>query len=145
MASSTLWPPVCSLLVNQLIRRLAFLFFLEGSLASVVVVVVVFGILYFFYKATFLFYINKRLCQKLRVECNEVIKGMLGAMCIWSIIIISSYISYILRKSSPHNSDGINVVSLYSFSGKSYFEDKKDNKLIAIVVFFFFSFFFSNE
>ena len=82
MASSTLWPPVCSLLVNQLIRRLAFLFFLEGSLASVVVVVVVFGILYFFYKATFLFYINKRLCQKLRVECNEVIKGMLGAMCI---------------------------------------------------------------
>ena len=54
MASSTLWPPACSLLVNQLIRRLAFLFFLEGSLASVVVVVVVFGILYFFYKATFL-------------------------------------------------------------------------------------------
>ena len=56
-------------------------------------------------------------------------------MCMWSIII---YISYILRKSSPHNSDGIKVVSLFSYRGKSYFEDKKDNKLIAIVVFFFF-------
>ena len=58
MASSTLWPPVCSLLVNQLIRRLAFLFFLEGSLASVVVVVVVFGILYFFIKR--LFYLHQQ-------------------------------------------------------------------------------------
>ena len=56
-------------------------------------------------------------------------------MCMWSIII---YISYILRKSSPHNSDGIKVVSLFSYRGKSYFEDKKDNKLIAIVVVFFF-------
>ena len=55
-------------------------------------------------------------------------------MCMWSIIIISSYISYILRKSSPHNSEGIKVVSLFSYRGKSYFEDKQDNKLIATVV-----------
>ena len=36
-------------------QKVSLFVFLEGSLASVVVVVVVFGILYFFYKATFLF------------------------------------------------------------------------------------------
>ena len=51
---NTLATRLLSPIVNQLIRRLAFLFFLEGSLASVVVVVVVFGFLYFLYKATFL-------------------------------------------------------------------------------------------
>ena len=35
-------------------QKVSLFVFLEGSLASVVVVVVVFGILYFFYKATFL-------------------------------------------------------------------------------------------
>ena len=57
-----------------------FVFFWKVAQLVLLLLQQFFGILYFFCKATFLLTSTKD-CQKLRVECNEVIKGMLGAMC----------------------------------------------------------------
>ena len=83
--------------------------------------------------ANFLFLLvylhQQKNCQKLRVKRNEIFKGMLGVM--WSML-ISSNISEILRKSSPNNIRNKKLFLCSVNWEKFYFEDKQENKIIAI-------------
>ena len=83
--------------------------------------------------ANFLFLLvylhQQKNCQKLRVKRNEIFKGMLGVM--WSML-ISSNISYVLRKSSPNNIQNKKLFLCSVNWEKFYFEDKQENNIIAI-------------